>query len=283
MNMSEPIRTSGTYHDGVIRLDQPCPGLAGMFLDIEISFPGGRSQAAQVKVNASAPGPQVVIGNNLAGIGHGENAPLVRHIRQFRKRLLQASGFRLPSVRIIVDNELPGNSYAIILRERCVGRGTLILGRLLVVVPDAGERKKLKGLSRDIQPDPIFGLPSCWVGRGMERVARKMGLTVARPEQVLAGHVEEVLTNHLGDCLQMQDVYGIIDSAAKTRPDLVADVIPARLSEVELHALLASLLSAGRRISPIGDVLEAICLYTGHDKNELTGFVCDRMPRFGVV
>jgi len=68
--MSDPIRTSGTYQDGVIHLDQPVPGLAGMALDIAVSFPQGNAQPAQVEIKAKVPGPQVLIGSDLTSIGH---------------------------------------------------------------------------------------------------------------------------------------------------------------------------------------------------------------------
>ena len=139
----------------------------------------------------------VELGRDLADVGQGEGSPLVKHIRDFRERLLKASGFRLPSVRIMVKDDLPPNAYVVRVRLKCVTQGVAHKDRVLAVVSDPKDVSRLNPLSGQTAPDPIFGLPSRWIFPRQENRARDLGLTVATPANVVAGHVEESLLRHL--------------------------------------------------------------------------------------
>ena len=281
--MADPLQTRGTYRDGRIELEKPLPALAGLSLELSIAFPEGEGDAAAVQVRARYPGPLVELGADLAAMGQGEGTHLVKAVREFRRRLLEAAGFRLPSVRIVVREEFEPDAYEVRLHQKRIGGGKLQVERYLAFVDNPKDQNRLLALSRDIQPDPLFGLPSCWIRPAQQRKAEQQGLRVVAPATVLSGHVEELLAGHLPECLEREAVHGLIEAAREVSPRLVDGIVPARMSEGKLHGLLRTLLGLKRSIGPIQVVFEAIDEFSGGDDEALVHFVAERLPAFGAI
>jgi len=281
--MGDPLRVRGRYREGRIELEHPIPGLMGLQLDIEISFPDGEGHAATGHVEARYAGPLVELGAELAEVGQGENAPLVKHIREFRQRLQRASGLRLPAVRIFVREDLPPSAYRVRLHLNGIAEGQVQPGRVLAVVADPKDGGRLRPLREAIAPDPIFGLPSCWIQSRYEGRARELGLTVATPASLVCGHVQEALCRHLPDCLDRDGVREILEAARGTCPRLVDAVIPERLDEAAFHALLRALLGLRCSIAPVQTLFEALDEYKGAVDEERIALVAARLPAIGVI
>ncbi len=91
----------------------------------------------------------------------------------------------------------------------------------------------------------------------------RAGVQPLEPPALLALHVSTVLRRRAPDLLGIQQTRELLDGLQQTSPALVREVVPARLSLVDLSRLLQDLLAEGISVRELGQILEAVAALPG--------------------
>jgi flagellar biosynthesis component FlhA len=83
--------------------------------------------------------------------------------------------------------------------------------------------------------EPVFQLPTLWIGADQKEQAELRGYTVVDPETVLITHLSETLRRHASELLGRDDVQRLVDHLRQRHPAAVNGVVP----EVVTAAVLA--------------------------------------------
>ncbi len=202
---------------------------------------------------------------------------LTDQIKALRRQIAIDMGFIMPSVRILDNMQLPGNSYVVRVKEVEAARGEVRPSMLLVMDP-RGERIALQG---EETIEPTFGLPAMWVDEGLRDEAMFRGYTVVDPGTVITTHLTEVVKDNMADLLSFAETQKLIDELKKNNEKLVAEVIPNRINVNGIQRVLQSLLSERVSIRDLATVLEAIAEATGYTQSitQITEHVRARLAR----
>jgi flagellar biosynthesis protein FlhA len=205
---------------------------------------------------------------------------LTDQIKALRKTLAQEYGFVMPSVRILDNVQLPGDRYAIRVREMDAGDGRLKMGALLAMDP-TGAGVALPG---EAVKEPAFGLDAMWIDERAREEASFRGYTVVDPATVLATHLTEIIKEHMADLLTFAEVKKLIKDLPKDTQSLLDDVAPTHVSWSGIQRILQNLLKERVSIRDLGSIVEAIAeaapamhdlvLITEHVRGRLARQIC---------
>jgi flagellar biosynthesis protein FlhA len=190
----------------------------------------------------------------LSLIGDGPGRRLPDQIRILRRQLASELGFLMPSVRIQDNIQLPAQAYVIRLKEMEVGRGELRPGMLLIMDPQGG-RITLPG---EETTEPTFGLAAMWVAGHLRDEAARRGLTVVDPVTVVATHLTQVVKDNLADLLTYTETQKLLGELGDDYRNLLADLVPARISASGIQRVLQGLLAERISIRDLATIVEAI-------------------------
>lgn len=202
---------------------------------------------------------------------------LTDQIKALRRQIAIDMGFIMPSVRILDNMQLPGNSYVVRVKEVEAARGEVRPSMLLVMDP-RGERIALQG---EETIEPTFGLPAMWVDDSMRDEAMFRGYTVVDPGTVITTHLTEVVKDNMADLLSFAETQKLIEELKKNNEKLVSEVIPNRINVNGIQRVLQNLLSERVSIRDLATVLEAIAEATGYTQSitQITEHVRARLAR----
>ncbi|MBX3454491.1 MAG: flagellar biosynthesis protein FlhA [Ferrovibrio sp.] len=202
---------------------------------------------------------------------------LTDQIKALRRQVAIDMGFIMPSVRILDNMQLPGNSYVIRVKEVEAARGEVRATMLLVMDP-RGERIALQG---EETIEPTFGLPAMWVDDSLRDEAMFRGYTVVDPGTVITTHLTEVVKDNMADLLSFAETQKLIDELKKTNEKLVTEVIPSRINVNGVQRVLQNLLSERVSIRDLATILEAVAEATGYTQSitQITEHVRARLAR----
>ena len=202
---------------------------------------------------------------------------ILDHIAQLRRRFATREGLLLPPVRIKDNIRLSPGAYRVLIGGQEVASGEIEPGQFLAM--DGGSAAgKLQGKATK---DPAFGLPATWVHESSRDDAEVLGYTVIDATSVLVTHLGEVLRGALGEILSRDDVKELVESARKSSPAVVEELIPAKVGYGEVQAILRNLLREGVPVRNMPAILEVIADHCARikDPEALTELVRQRLGR----
>ena len=199
------------------------------------------------------------------------------HISQLRRRFALSEGVVLPPVRIKDNVRLGPSSYRLLVGGHEVARGEVEPNQFLAM--DSGTANgKIRG---EETTDPAFGLPAWWIGEDQRDNAEVCGYTVIDPVSVIVTHLSESFRTVLPEVLNRDDTKELIESARKTAPSVVEELIPEKMSYGEVQQVLRNLLREDVSLRSMPTILEVLADNASRTKDPetLTELVRQRLGR----
>jgi flagellar biosynthesis protein FlhA len=207
----------------------------------------------------------------------GAGTGILDHVAQLRRRFATREGLMLPPVRIKDNIRLAPNAYRILIGGQELARGAVEPGEYLAMAGGASAGR-IEGRATT---DPAFGLPAYWIAESMRDEAEVLGYTVVDPTSVLVTHLAEVIKGSIDEVLSRDDVKELVESARKSSPAVVEELIPAKLGYGELQSVLRGLLREGVSVRNMPAILEVLADNAAKTKDveALTELVRQRLGR----
>jgi flagellar biosynthesis protein FlhA len=164
-------------------------------------------------------------------------------------------GYRVPSIRLRDNLQLPSDTYRIKIYGVTAGLGQLQIDKLLALPPEGTTEIEVYG---DETLDPAFGVPAVWVAPESQIDAEIKGYTIAEPEAVLITHLGEIISQSGWKLLDRQSVQELIDHVKAEFPAVVEEVVPSQISIGVVQRVLQNLLRESIPVSNITMILESL-------------------------
>lgn len=207
---------------------------------------------------------ELEIGYSLISIvDPDQGGDLLERIRTLRKQLALELGLVIQPIRIRDNVNLDSNTYIIKLRDNPIGRGEVLPGYHLALLPEELDEAP-PGIRTE---DPTFGMPAVWVADRHLDEAERMGLTVVEAPAVITTHLLEVLRQHAYKLLNRQEVKKLLDKVEEEAPALVDELVPEMLSLGEIQKVLKNLLREQVPIRDLVTILEALADHAPNVQN----------------
>ena len=212
----------------------------------------------------------------LINSGNGDDR-LTEQIKALRRTLAGEMGFVMPSVRILDNVMLPGNSYSIRLKEIEAGTGQVYPGQFMAMDP-TGAQVKLPGIH---MLEPTFGLPATWIEAPLKEDAQLRGYTVVDASTVVTTHLTEIIKANISELLGYSDVQKLIRDLPKEHTDLVKEIVPSQIPMTTVQRVLQGLLAERVSIRDLGTIIEGIAEATSFTKStrDIVEMVRQRLSR----
>jgi flagellar biosynthesis protein FlhA len=222
---------------------------------------------------------RIEIGYGLMSLingGKGDDR-LTEQIKALRRNLAAEIGFVMPSVRILDNVMLPGNSYSIRLKEIEAGTGQVYPGQFMAMDP-SGAQVKLPGIH---MLEPTFGLPATWIESSLKEDAQLQGYTVVDASTVVTTHLTEIIKANIAELLGYAEVQKLIRDLPKEHTDLVKDLVPSQIQMTTIQRVLQGLLTERVSIRDLGTIIEGIADAVGMTKSarDIIEIVRQRLSR----
>jgi flagellar biosynthesis protein FlhA len=195
-----------------------------------------------------------------------QGGDFLTRIRSIRKQIAQDLGIIVPPINITDNLKLGAREYLLLLKGIEVGRGELLIDRLLAIDPGS-VNGKIDGI-RTLEP--TFGLPAYWISKDQRDRVQLMGYTVVDPASVLATHLTETIRSHASELIGRQDTKALVDYVAETHPKLVEELVPKTLSVGEIQKVLQNLLREKVSVRDLVTVFETLADYGTQTKDPVT-------------
>jgi flagellar biosynthesis protein FlhA len=206
----------------------------------------------------------IEIGHGLLGLADSkQGGDLLSRVTGVCKTLAREKGILVPPVSVRDNLELEANEYRFLLRNKIVGRGTVMPGRWMAMNV-SGSKVMLRGLPTR---EPVFGLDAIWITEDEKKAAELNGYTVVDPCSVLITHLSESLKSIAHLLLGRQDVQTLIDHIKETHPALVAELLPDLVNLGVIQRVLQNLLRENVSILNLPLILEGIGDFAQMTKN----------------
>jgi len=199
------------------------------------------------------------------------------HVSQLRRRFALNEGVVLPPVRIKDNVRLGPSCYRLLVGGHEVARGEVEPNQFLAM--DSGTANgKIHG---EETTDPAFGLPAWWVGEDQRDNAELCGYTVIDPVSVIVTHLSESFRTALPEVLNRDDAKELVESARKTAPSVVEELIPEKMGYGEVQQVLRNLLREDVSLRSMPTILEVLADNASRTKDPetLTELVRQRLGR----
>ncbi len=205
---------------------------------------------------------RIELGYNLLPLlNNDDDGKLPDHIKNLRAQLKKDFGFHLSSVRLQDNMQLEQDEYIIRIREMEAGRGTLKLGKIMVMDPKA-QPITLEG---EATTEPTFGLPAAWVANELQEEAEIQNYTIVEPAMVLITHLSELVKDNIPDLLSYADVQRMLDELNESYKKLLNDIVPSQITVGGIQRILQNLVGERVSIRDLTTLLEGIaegCTFT---------------------
>lgn len=189
-------------------------------------------------------------------IDREQGGDLLERIVLIRKSFATELGLVVPPIRIRDNIHLKANSYAIKIYDQIVGRGEVLVGKLLALGGEIHDSKhELDGIETK---EPAFGLPALWISEPDKDRAELLGYTVIDCASVVATHISEIIKTHAAEILTRQDVQELMDNLKKVSPVIVTEVVPGLMNIGDIQKVLQNLLREGISIKNLRLILETL-------------------------
>lgn len=183
-----------------------------------------------------------------------QGGDLLDRMSSLRKQLALELGIIVPPIRIRDNVQLDANNYVIQLRGNAIGKGDLLPGYFLALLPSEFD-VPLQGIKT---VDPTFGMEAMWVSEKNRREAEKYGLTVIEAGAVITTHLMEVLKRNAYKLLDRQMVQKLVDNTKERNATVVEELVPDRMSIGEVQKILRRLLKERVPVRDLVSILETL-------------------------
>ena len=207
---------------------------------------------------------ELEIGYSLISLVDPEQGgDLLDRMSSLRKQLAVELGIIVPPIRIRDNVQLDANNYSIKMRGIPIGKGDLLPGYFLALIPQDFE-VDIQGIKTK---DPTFGLDAVWVS-GKHRVeAEKYGLSVIEAGAVITTHLMELLKKNAYKLIDRQMTKKLIDNVKESHAQLVEELIPDQMKVGDVQKVLRKLLRERVPIRDMVTILETLADQRSNTQN----------------
>lgn len=188
---------------------------------------------------------------------------LLERMASLRKQLASELGIIIPSIRIRDNVQLDANHYTIKMRGIEQGKGELMPGYHLTLLP-SDFKPDIQGIQTK---DPTFGMDAIWVSGSNKSQAEKYGLSVIEAGAVITTHLMEILKSNAHKLVDRQMTQRLIDNIKESSPALIDELIPEGLKIGDVQKVLKRLLKERIPVKDLNSILETLADYCPQTKN----------------
>ena len=163
---------------------------------------------------------------------------LLDRIGDVRRAAAAEIGIVIPGVRLRDDGTSDASTYAIRVRDRVVGTGTLRLERLIAV----GAPAALAQLSGEETVEPVYGLRARWIEFSQREHARALGVLTFDAISIVGSHLSEIVRCNASELFGRQEFHTLVEHLRASVPSLVKDVGGDLLPVATAHRVFVQLL-----------------------------------------
>ncbi|WP_374608475.1 type III secretion system export apparatus subunit SctV [Diaphorobacter nitroreducens] len=203
---------------------------------------------------------------------------LNEELLKIRKALYFDMGVPFPGIQLRFNENLPAESYAILLAEVPVTQGRLRADWLIA----RENPRNLEALGVPFEEDRKFlpGVATLWVPATLKDTLERAGIPLMDPSRILTYHLAFVLKKYSADFLGIQETKFLMSSMEARFPDLVKEV--TRVMPVQKIAeILQRLVSEEVSVRNLRAVLESLVEWGQKEKDSvlLTEYVRASLKR----
>ena len=180
-----------------------------------------------------------------------EGERLRERVTSIRKHVARELGLLVPDVGLRDNLQLKPSSYLIKIEEVEVAQGEVYPDQFLAIGPE----ERLRHLVGKPTVDPTYGMPGVWIDSLQRKTAEQHGCMIFDAVSVVATQLTEVIRTHAHELMGLTEVSKLLEHQD---PLLVGEVIPARVSLVELRDILRALLEERVSIRNLDSILEQL-------------------------
>ncbi len=233
------------------------PAATNQELDTVVQHATGYSESVRLELGLSVADALQMANERLA------NFRIKDRITATRVDLEKTLGFQLQPFRIVSSSTVPADLFRVLIHGVEVGRGTIIPGKLLALVPEKGTIPP-GGIETT---EPVYGLPSTWIEPVQRQQAEEMGATVVDAMSVIATMLSHHVKRHAKDLLTYEAVSVAVDELRESHPITLANLIPHPVSLQSLFEVLRGLVGEGVVIRHILPILESMGRHIEHSES----------------
>jgi flagellar biosynthesis protein FlhA len=181
----------------------------------------------------------IEVGAELFGLLVPPNADaLLDRIGDVRRALAAETGIVIPGVRLRDDGTRTPDSYAIRVRDRTAGAGSVRLDRLIAVATDA----TLAHIGGEPVIEPVYGLPARSIAPDAREAAQLAGALTFDAISIIGSHLSEIVRANAAELFGRQEFQTLVEHLRATVPSIVKDLGTDLLPIVTAHRAFGLLL-----------------------------------------
>lgn len=205
-------------------------------------------------------------------------AVLNEELLKIRRALYFDLGVPFPGIQLRFNENLPPETYTIMLAEVPVSQGKLRPGYLLV----HENTRNLDALQIAYEEDKKFlpNIPTIWVSSDLKELLAKAGIAFMDASQVLTYHLAFVLRKYSSDFIGIQETKFLLSAMEARFPDLIKEVTRV-LPIQKIAEILQRLVSEDISVRNLRAILEALIEWGQKEKDSvlLTEYVRSTLKR----
>ena len=198
---------------------------------------------------------------------HLDMRALNREAAKVRRALYLDLGVPFPGVHVRFNENLPGQSYAILLQEIPVARGDLRPGYVLYA--DHVRQLDILGLPSE-RGDPFLpNIPTIWIEDRYSDSLREASTSFMELHKVLSFHLAYVMRRYAEEFIGIQETYNLFERLQPTFPDLIKEaqrVLPINRTTEVFKRLVGEDVS----IRNVRSILESLVEWGQQEKDVVT-------------
>ena len=163
-------------------------------------------------------------------------------------------GVVIPAVRVRDSIQLAENKYIISIRGKVKAEGTAYPNMSFVFAEKHGVAEKIEGIKAE---DPIFEKEIIWVDNN--KIVAEYKDEFINCGSFLSAHLTEIIKENLTALITLEMVKMLVDTAAIRYPLTKEEVVPNKVSYIQLTKLLRCILNEKKSIRDMYTILNYIC------------------------
>ncbi len=160
-------------------------------------------QTIEAELTLAKPEPDILleIGHELMPLVNEEQGgDLMQRIPDIRSQCADEIGVALPAVKIVDNDALESDDYAISIKGLRVGCGRILVGGYLAV-SNENVQEPIEGIEAVVSD----GLPGLWITEEDKEKVAEAGYTILVPSAVLSHHLLELFKQNAHEWLGLQE------------------------------------------------------------------------------
>ncbi|HTW83728.1 MAG TPA: flagellar biosynthesis protein FlhA [Candidatus Sulfotelmatobacter sp.] len=145
---------------------------------------------------------------------------LLDRVGDVRRALAAEIGIVIPGVRLRDDPLRDPHTYAIRVRDRVAGEGTVRLDRLIAV----GAPEALARIAGEPTTEPVYGLSARWIAPPARAQAEAAGALAFDAISIIGSHLAELARAYAAELVGRQEFQTLLEYLRAAVPTLVKDV-----------------------------------------------------------